>query len=253
VRLTPPARRRPLRRAGVRVLQVLARFYLRRRSPRVVAIAGGRGKTVMKRTLAELLGRRWRVRCNPLSYNTSVGLLFAVLDTSFETRRIAAVATGLARAAWKALFPDPVEVLVLELGVRRPGDMEELLRVVDPDIAVFTPLGPDYSEDQSALAVLRSEMKVLVDRMERKGGALVVCTDDPSLASLAARPRAMGFGRGDMVERDGGACLRLGDAFYPLVREWVGDSSLYALGASALVARHLGMEESAVRDFLAGS
>src|SRR5262249_9787218 len=53
----PPAvavarKRHPLRAVGVRVLHGLARLALARRRPQVVAIAGGRGKTVLKRTLA---------------------------------------------------------------------------------------------------------------------------------------------------------------------------------------------------------
>jgi len=136
----PPRRARPLRALGVRGLHVLARLCLARGRPRIVAIAGSRGKTVLKRTLTELLGTQLRVRSNPLSYNTEVGLAFAVLQIQFDARRPLSMIAGVARGVWHALFPQRVDVLVLELGVRRRHDLQALLRVVRPDVAVITPL-----------------------------------------------------------------------------------------------------------------
>jgi aminotransferase len=248
----PPARRaRPLRAAGVRTLHLLARLYLARRRPRVVAIAGGRGKTVLKRTLTELLGMRLAVRGNPLSYNTEIGLALAVLDTAFDTRRPLSVAAGLGRGLWHALFPDPVDALVLELGVRRRGDMRRLLGVVQPEVAVLTPLAPSYTEDQTALATMRVEMQELADFLRARGAALVTCVDDTTLAGLAD-PAVHRASRNDLVERDGRAYLRSGGRDYPLGREVVGETSLYALSASVIVARHLGLDEASIARFLAG-
>ena len=250
----PPVRRRgPLRASGVRLLQGLARLHLRRSRPRVVAIAGGRGKTVLKRTLVELLGTSLRVRSNPLSYNTDVGIAFAVLETTFNTRRATSMVQGFARAMWNAFFPSRADVLVLELGARNAGDMSRLLRMVQPDLAVITELGPSYSEDQSGLAVMRSEMKELIDLLAGRGGVIAVCADDAALADLASTAPAAVFGR-DALERDGSAArLRVDGTSYVLGREVVGDSSLYALAASVLIAHRLGVPEENIRQFLAQS
>jgi UDP-N-acetylmuramyl pentapeptide synthase len=246
-----PQRQPVLRAAGVRVLHALARLCLARSRPRVVAIAGSRGKTVLKRTLTELLGAHLRVRCNPLSYNTEVGLAFAVLETQFDARRPLSVVTGGARAVWHALFPKPVDVLVLELGARRRYDMRGLLRVVRPDVAVITPLAPSYTEDQASLATLRAEMKDLIDTMG-SGGMLAVCVDDAVLAELATAPLTQLFGKHDVIERAGRRFLHLDGHDYPLGCEIVGDSSLYALVASVIVARHLGVSDETIERFLAG-
>ncbi|HEX7928226.1 MAG TPA: aminotransferase class I/II-fold pyridoxal phosphate-dependent enzyme, partial [bacterium] len=64
----PNPLRRRTRRLVTAYLNLLARIYLWRRKPTVVAIAGNRGKTVLKRTLAGLFGRRFTVRANPRSY-----------------------------------------------------------------------------------------------------------------------------------------------------------------------------------------
>jgi UDP-N-acetylmuramoyl-tripeptide--D-alanyl-D-alanine ligase len=191
------------------------------------------------------------VRSNPLSYNTDVGLAFAVLETGFDARRPLTVVAGLLRALWNSLFLPRADVLVLELGARRAGDMRDLLRVVQPQIAVITELGPSYSEDQAGLAVMRQEMKELVEFMERRSGTLVVCADDAALAEMAAPARASHFGREALVRDGGAARLNVDGVSYPLAREVIGDGGLYALAAAVLVARRLGVPEEEIRCFLA--
>ena len=247
--LVPHRQRGVLRQTGVRALQGLARLHLLRSRPRVVAIAGGRGKTVLKRTLVELLSSGLRVRSNPLSYNTDVGMAFAVLDTSFDTRRPLAVARGLVRAVWNALLLPRADVLVLEFGARQGGDMRSLLQVVQPSLAVVTELGPSYSEDQAALAVMRREMKELIDFVVGRGGFVAVCGDDTALVEMASASAAV-FGRDALVHDGSGLQLRVEGRSYQLAREVIGDGSLYALAASVLVARHLGVAEEDVRRFL---
>src|SRR6185369_3189404 len=94
--------RRHLRHVAIPYLRVLARIFLRRKKPLVIAIAGNRGKTVMKRLFGELLGAHYKVRTNPRSYNTEIGLPLAVLNLEIETRSPWNVLRTLAHAAWIA-------------------------------------------------------------------------------------------------------------------------------------------------------
>jgi len=249
----PPAVRRggPLRSAGVGLLHALARLRLARQRPRVVAIAGGRGKTVLKRLLAELLGTTLRVRSNPLSYNTEIGIAFAILDTDFDTRMPGSIARGLARAAWHAAWPDAIDAIVLEFGTRQRGDIAKLLRVVRPDIAVVMPLTPSFADDQDALAAMRAEVRTLLDATHSGGGAVAVCADDPVLAGLAEPAHPLWFRLADCQERAGRRWIRAAGTDYALGRELVGDSNAYALIASVIIAQHLGVPEDTIRAFLA--
>jgi aminotransferase len=249
----PRRTRSPARQAGVRGLQVLARTYLKRRRPRVVAIAGTRGKTVMKRVLSELLSAHFHTRANPLSYNTDVGLPLAVLNVGLDTRRLGSVAATFARAAWTALLSRAaLDVLVLELGVRRPGDMAEHLRIVRPDVAVITGLAPSFSEDQQTLAVLRAEIAQLCDAVSRGHGHLLLCGDDPSLEALAHDlPDAALFAKAHLHAKAGQRQLDIDGAAYPVAREAVGDSSLYALEVAVRVGKLLGVVDADILEFLA--
>ncbi len=251
-----PQLRRPrsrVRQLGVRGLQVLARVYLRRRRPRIIAIAGSRGKTVMKRLLTELLSLHFPTRANPLSYNTEVGLPLAVLNVSLDTRRPLSVAAAFAGAAWTALTARvPLDVLVLELGVRQVGDMGEHLRIVQPDIAVITGLAPSFSEEQQALAVLRAEIAQLCDAVRRTHGHILLCGDDPSLDALAVElPGAALFAKDHLRYDDGQRRLDVDGMSFPVAREVVGDSSLYGLEVAVRVGKLLGVAEADLARFLA--
>jgi UDP-N-acetylmuramyl pentapeptide synthase len=207
---------------------------------------------VMKRVLTELLSTHFHTRANPLSYNTEVGLPLAVLNASMDTHRITSVVAAFARATWSALLSrTPLDVLVLELGVRRPGDMAEHLRIVRPDIAIITGLAPSFSEEQQALAVLRAEIAQLCEAIRRSHGHLLLCGDDPSLEALADEiPEAMLFAKAHLHDGRGGPQFDIDGTSYPLTRETVGDSNIYALEVAVRVGKLLGIADADLTRFL---
>jgi UDP-N-acetylmuramyl pentapeptide synthase len=240
-------------RAGLALLRHGARAHLARTRPRVVAIAGTRGKTVMKRTLSELLARRLRVRANPLSYNTAIGLPLAVLGRTIETRPATRLVRGLAGALRTAYAgQEPVDVMVLEFGVRRPGDVRRHLEVVRPDIVVVAPLAPSFSQEVDALATLRAEIETLCAGMRPR--TLLLCEDDPFLADMASRmPGATRFGSRDVEHADDGLVLHVEDMVWPVGRDTVGASGLRALSVAARVGRLVGLSDADVATFLKAS
>src|SRR5262249_2032991 len=270
-RTTSPAPARPTpgppgltRRAGTALLRHRARVHLARmrrtgalvRSarprPGIIPLTGTQGKTSIKRTAAELLGRPLRVRANPLSSNTAVGLPLAVLGRQLDTRRPGRAARDLAAALWAAYASRaPVDVMVLELGVRAAGDMRAHLEVVRPDVVVIAPLAPTFSEDGGALSTLRREIASLCSVATAR--AVLLCTDDPFLAELAEHtPGAVGFARDDVSPCDGGIGLRIDGTTWPVGRDAVGASQLRALSVAARVGRQLGLSDRDIGAFLAG-
>ncbi|MFB6279019.1 MAG: Mur ligase family protein, partial [Salinibacter sp.] len=90
----------------------------------VVGITGSYGKTSTKFILAEFLRQKYNVYATPSSYNTPMGLCLAVNEH---------------------LKPEH-QVLVLEYGIRYPGDMDELCDIAEPDTAVVTTIGVAHLE-----------------------------------------------------------------------------------------------------------
>lgn len=250
----PSGRTAPrVRGAAVRLLGGLARVALWRTRPRVIVIAGSHGKTIVKRIVSELFARRYRVQTNPRSYNTDVGLPLAVLNVELDSLRPREVARGLGRAVWRALAGGPsVDLLVVEFGVRKPGDIAQLLRTVRPDFAVLTKLTPGYSTDMAVLRDLQREMQVLC----RTVGArcrFVVDGDDPLIEdAVADLPQPPSVLRRSMWHEAGsGLELHGGQARYAVRREIIGDNERFAVHAAVTLAeRWIELPSGDVRDFL---
>ncbi len=234
------------RQLGESTLRGLAQLRLRRQRPKVVAIAGGRGKTVLKRTLTELLRPHFRVRGNPLSHNTEIGLALSILDVRLPSTRPSELAGAFVRGVGHAIAPDAVDVLVLELGTRRRGDMRRLLAMVRPDIAIVTPLATGEVDDLDALQTLQSEVDELIAVMRSAGRPIVVCRDDGLVDSGVATHTY-----GDTDFADDGATLRIGDRGYAVARELVGQTARRAMVAGVVTAQLLGLPEEVLRAQLA--
>lgn len=250
--------RQRLRRLAIPYLQALARLFLRRKKPVVIAITGSRGKTVTKRILAELLAMRYRVRTNPRSYNTEIGLPLAVLNIEIEPKSVWSIVQSLRRATWTALFStEPIDIQVLEFGIRRQGDMRQLLRTVQPDIAIVNTLTPSYSTDVELLSILQEEIRTLCRTVGRRCHFLLD-GDDPLLVEIAAAlptPPVLvqrthwssnGQDRQTML-------LHTHRHTYPVTRELVGDSERTSVQAAVLLAEcWTALDQDDISRFLAG-
>lgn len=126
---------------------------------KVVALTGSYGKTTTKQYVAHLLSGRFRVVASPASFNNRM---------------------GLARAINEHLLPG-TEVFVAEMGTYGPGEIEELTRWIQPDVAGMVAIGPVHLErfgDEERIVSAKAE---ILDRA-RVG---VISVDHPLLARLA--------------------------------------------------------------------
>lgn len=237
-------RRRQLARV---VLSTLARASLRRHRPLIVGIAGGRGKTVTKRLLTELLSEHFDTRANPLSYNTEIGLPLAILGVVLDTSSTLALGRALLLAAYRAVRPPRTAVLVLEYGVRQPGDAARLVRVASPDILVLTPTAGAGAYDEHSAQTLRDELAYLVAAAASKGAPVVACEDDPFCRALGL-PDSTHFLRASLPsESDPRTVLTVGGHEIPLTREFVGTSEYFAIQAALVVGSVLGVPVEGLR------
>ena len=250
--------RQRLRRLAIPYLRTLARLFLRRKKPLVIAITGSRGKTVTKRILAELLARRYHVHTNPRSYNTEIGLPLAVLNIEIEPKSVWSIVQSLGRATWTALFStEPIDIQVLEFGIRQQGDMQQLLRTVQPDIAIVNTLTPSYSTDVELLSTLQEEIRTLCRTVGQRCRFLLD-GDDPLLTELATglptppvllqRTHWSSNGQDEQTRY-----LHSNGHVYPVTRELVGDSERSSVQAAVFLAEHwTALSRDDISCFLAG-
>lgn len=159
------------------ILKILAKLILRRHRPIVAAVTGSVGKTTTKEAIACVLRRRFRVRQSRKNYNTEIGLPLAILDDESGGRFLGRWVAVFWRAANLVILGDKnyPEILVLEMGADRPGDIEKLCAIAPPDIGVVTAIGemPVHVEFFPDINTLIEEKSALVKKIKPRGAALL--------------------------------------------------------------------------------
>lgn len=123
---------------------------------KVVALTGSFGKTSTKFMLEALLSERFQVCTTPGSFNTPMGICRVINDMLHRDH----------------------QVLLLEMGARRPGDLDELCDIAQPDISLITAVGPAHLDTLGSLDGIEREKSTLARRV-KPGGVLVLNADDP--------------------------------------------------------------------------
>jgi UDP-N-acetylmuramoyl-tripeptide--D-alanyl-D-alanine ligase len=155
-------------------LQALAGEWRRQLGCRVVGITGSTGKTSVKDVCRAILPAR--VHASPANYNTEVGVPLAVLGAE-----------------------DGTEVLVLEMGMRGPGQIAELCAIAQPDIGVITNVGPVHVERLGTVEAIAAAKAEIIDGLRDGGTAIAPAEAGPLEAHLERAPRLLRFGRGGDV------------------------------------------------------
>lgn len=138
--------------------------------PVVIGITGSCGKTTVKEMVASIMSTRW-----PDNENGPEG---RVLKTEGNLNNLIGMPLSLLPAGVKE------EVLILEMGMNRPGEIAELARISDPDIACITNVHPAHLLGlQTIEGVARAKEELFAGcRDEAK---LVVNLNDPLISSFA--------------------------------------------------------------------
>ncbi len=163
-------------------IAALGRFAARERevfAGPVIAITGSNGKTTTKELCADMLEAGGAtVRRSPGNLNNHIGLPLSIL--------------GLRAGD---------EVLVVELGMNQPGEIDALARIAQPDVGAITQVAPAHLGPMGSLEAIARAKGELLDHV-REGGTAVLNADDALV--MAQRERFKGnvllFGLGAQAE-----------------------------------------------------
>lgn len=188
----------------VAILKILAKWTIKRYNPVVVSITGNVGKTSTKSMIAEVLKEK-RIRSSSKSFNNEIGVPLVILGPWKKTGGYFFWFKVLFMGFFGLFFrirPYP-EILVLEYGIDRPGDMGYLLSIARPQVAVFTSLGkiPVHVEFFSGREGVLREKSKLISSLPATGLA-VLNGDEPEVAGLSKLTRAQSvfFGLGNNAD-----------------------------------------------------
>jgi UDP-N-acetylmuramoyl-tripeptide--D-alanyl-D-alanine ligase len=128
----------------------------------VIAITGSYGKTSTKFMIRDLLKERLSVCSTPGSYNTPMGIC-KVINNDLEAHH---------------------QVLILEMGARYEGNIDELCDIAEPDIAIITNVGIAHMETFGSQDAIARTKSTLVKRLKPNGTA-ILNADDQRVAAMA--------------------------------------------------------------------
>ncbi|AMB99199.1 UDP-N-acetylmuramoyl-tripeptide--D-alanyl-D-alanine ligase [Aerococcus urinaehominis] len=157
---TPPSGLHVIRVADcLQALQALAAYYLAQINPKVVAITGSSGKTTTKDMTAAVLSVAFKVHKTEGNYNNEIGLPMTILDMAPDT-----------------------EVLILEMGMSGPGEIQFLSQLAKPHVTIITMIGENHIEFLGSKAnIAKAKLEILSGL--RPQGTFIYPGDEPLISS----------------------------------------------------------------------
>ena len=140
--------------------QKLASSYLKATGAKVIGITGSNGKTGTKDILAAILRENFMVHKTAKNLNNEIGVPKTIMEMDLDD-----------------------EVVVLEMGMERFGEIKTLTNIARPDIAVITNVGTAH------IGEVGSREKILEAKMEithglNENGLLIVNGDNDLLQTI---------------------------------------------------------------------
>jgi len=186
-------------------LQTLANRVRRDSGASVVAVTGSAGKSTTKEITAEFLSMRYTVFRNRGNLNNHIGLPLSLLELRKK--------------------PD---IGVLELGMNHFGEIRALVKIAEPDVRVWTNVGPAHLEFFGTVEAI-AEAKAEILEGADQDSLLVANADDDLVmrhaATFVGRVRTFGVERPADVRalavRDNGI-----DGTVAIVRTPVGEAEI---------------------------
>ncbi|MCM1001987.1 UDP-N-acetylmuramoyl-tripeptide--D-alanyl-D-alanine ligase [Wolbachia pipientis] len=149
----------------LKALHDMASYYIRNVlvNAKIIAITGIVGKTTTKDMLHTVLSQYGVSHVNEGNLNNNIGLPLTVLKA-----------------------PESCQYLILEMGMNKAGEIKELSKISNPDIAVIINVEPAHVENFSSLLdIAQAKLEVLYGM--KNNGTLVLNRDNKYYDYLSSR------------------------------------------------------------------
>jgi len=173
------------------ILKILVKLILSRYKPKIVAVTGSVGKTSAKEAIFCVVSQKYRAARSKGNFNNEVGVPLTILGRHRSP--------GANIFKWILLFFSSMylllikdkrypEVLVLEMGADRPGDIFYLTSLAKPHVGVVTIIGQSHLQYFGTQEKIAREKLSIIRRNNGKDWA-VLNADDPFQAQARLNPK----------------------------------------------------------------
>lgn len=142
----------------------IANIWRHKLNAKVIGITGSNGKTGTKEILSVLLSEKYKVSKTAANNNNHIGVPLTILETGADA-----------------------EMLVLEMGTNHFGEIAYTASVAEPDFALLTNIGESHLEFLHDLEGVANEKFALPETVSKRGGTVLINSDDPILKRKAAQ------------------------------------------------------------------
>lgn len=162
------------------LLRTFVKIKLKRIKPQIIGITGSFAKTSTRDAISLILASKYKIRKNKGAFNTEYGICLDLLNIN-ETGKVDGRHSFfmwtkiLCKGAIDALFSkEKYDKLILELGIDRPGDIDLILKVIQPHIGVITGITLNHVEfGFKNEEEIWNEKKKMIFSLDNKGIAIL--------------------------------------------------------------------------------
>ena len=118
----------------IKAYQVLASYVVELYKPKIVGITGSNGKSTSKAMLHTIVKKSFNCEVSEKSFNNHIGVPHTLLKTGKNT-----------------------EVVIVEMGTNRKGDIENLVQIAKPEITVVTNVSNSHLKGLGSISGVAKE------------------------------------------------------------------------------------------------
>lgn len=189
-----------------KILAGLARKIVAKYKPIIIGITGSVGKTSSKEAIFLLVSQKFRAFRPSKNLNNEFGLPLAIIGSDSPGRSMLGWMNVLFRGLKLIIFKQKyLEVLVLEYGIDRMGDMGYLLSIARPHISVITSIGVSHYEFFSDPALIEAEKRKIVEALGADDYAVLNADNERAARQRGRTPARVvtyGVGSADIHAQD---------------------------------------------------
>ncbi len=179
-------------------LKILAKIILAKYKPKIVGITGSVGKTSAREAVYAVLSSKFNVRRSAENYNNEIGVPLTIIGDDLVAEYSLLNWLKVFIRAWRLILikdKNYPKILVLEMGVDRPGDMKYLNNIVKCKVGIVTMVGPVHIEFFGSLSKIKKEKSELIRSLGSAGWA-ILNYDNPESRSIKeiSRSRVLTYG-----------------------------------------------------------
>ncbi|MCF7795274.1 UDP-N-acetylmuramoyl-tripeptide--D-alanyl-D-alanine ligase [Patescibacteria group bacterium] len=157
-------------------LKYLARLVLKRYKPQIISITGSVGKTTTKEACEAVLKSHFKVRATYKNFNNEIGVPLTIIGIKeAPAKSIFSWLYIFLRAIKLIIIKDKKypQILILEMGIDRPGDMDYLISIAPPDIAIVTGVSFSHLQFFKNIENIKEEKAKLIKALKKEKRAII--------------------------------------------------------------------------------